>query len=50
MNGDPGAEMWEIAKVKARYFRFLDLKLWDNFRSLFADDATFHHPTIGQFD
>ncbi len=50
MNGHAGAETWEIAKVKAQYFRFLDLKLWDDFRALFTDDATFEHPTIGQFD
>lgn len=41
---------WEIAAVKARYFRFMDLKDWPALRSIFADDAVYHHPTVGQFD
>jgi SnoaL-like domain len=47
---DAGADAWAIAAVKARYFRFIDLKDWDGFRSLFTDDAVFDHPTIGTYD
>jgi hypothetical protein len=30
----------EIKKLKARYFRFLDTKQWDELRALFVEDAT----------
>jgi hypothetical protein len=29
----------EIKNLKARYFRFLDTKDWENFRSIFTDDV-----------
>jgi uncharacterized protein (TIGR02246 family) len=32
-------DLEEIKQVKARYFRFLDTKRWDDWRALFADDA-----------
>ena len=35
----------EIKILKARYFRFVDGRDWDNFRTLFADDAVFAPPT-----
>ena len=41
---------WQISVVKARYFRYMDLKQWDDFRGLFTDDATFEHPVMGRFD
>ena len=28
-------DLYEIQKLKARYFSFLDLQDWDNFRDLF---------------
>jgi hypothetical protein len=31
----------EIRQLKARYFRLLDTKQWDEFEALFAADATF---------
>ena len=33
--------MEEIRLLKARYFRLLDMKQWDEFETLFAPDATF---------
>lgn len=47
---DAGSDLWAIAAVKARYFRYMDLKQWEDMRKLFTDDATFDHPTIGRFD
>jgi hypothetical protein len=35
-------QLWEIEQIKqlkARYFRFLDTKQWDLYRSTFSDDA-----------
>jgi SnoaL-like domain len=34
-------DRWEIAELKARYFRIVDEKDWDAWRGLFTDDATF---------
>jgi hypothetical protein len=34
-------DRWEIAELKARYFRIVDEKDWDAWRELFTDDATF---------
>lgn len=31
----------EIKRLKARYFRYLDLHWWDELRALFTDDAEF---------
>lgn len=44
------SDFWAVAAVKAQYFRFIDLKQWDDFRGIFSDDATFNHPTIGTYD
>ncbi|QZY48238.1 nuclear transport factor 2 family protein [Mycolicibacterium austroafricanum] len=38
-------EIEAIKQLKARYCRFLDIKDWDSWRSLFADD--FHSDTAG---
>jgi hypothetical protein len=47
---DPSpADFIAISTVKARYFRFLDTKQWDQFRALFSDDAELDYPTLGQF-
>ena len=34
----------DIKFLKARYCRFVDLKLWDDFEQLFLLDATFEAP------
>ena len=31
-------DLYEIQKLKARYFRWMDLRLWDEFRDVFTDD------------
>ena len=35
----------EIKKLKARYFRCVDMKLWDQFSDVFTEDATAHFAT-----
>ena len=50
MTAVTGCDHWEIAAVKAQYFRFMDLKQWTELRGIFADDAIFDHPTVGRFD
>jgi hypothetical protein len=32
------ADLLEIEKLKARYFRYMDTKQWDRFRQVFTDD------------
>jgi hypothetical protein len=32
-------DLEEIKKLKARYFRFLDFKNWDGYRSIFTEDV-----------
>ena len=41
---DPGrwADVYEIQKLKARYFRFLDTKQWERFGELFTEDLKFY--------
>ena len=34
----------EISQLKARYLRFVDLKLWHNLKALFTPDATLFFP------
>ena len=41
MDIDTWMEIEEIKKLKARYFRTMDLKLWDEFAEVFTEDATF---------
>ena len=36
-------EIEEIKKLKARYFRLLDKKLWDEWRDVFTEDAVLRH-------
>jgi hypothetical protein len=39
---DDAARLWEVEQIKqlkARYFRFLDTKQWQDYRSTFTDDA-----------
>lgn len=38
-------DVWEIQQLKARYFRTMDLKLWDEFRDVFTDDLKFYFDT-----
>jgi hypothetical protein len=44
------ADYWAVVALKARYFRFMDLKQWPELRGIFGDDATFDHPTLGKFE
>jgi hypothetical protein len=36
------ADIWALQQLKARYFRYLDTKQWDNWRQLFTDDMVFY--------
>jgi SnoaL-like domain len=35
------ADLYEIQKLKARYFRCMDTRDWEGFRGVFADDLVF---------
>lgn len=42
------SDLYEIQRLKARYFRFMDLRMWTEFRGLFTDDMELyveHTPT-----
>ncbi len=43
MKQDKLIEIEEIKKLKARYFRFMDKKLWDELGSVFAEDASLQY-------
>jgi hypothetical protein len=46
---DPATALWEIEQIrqlKARYFRLMDTKLWDEWRSLFTDDMRFWNDNL----
>jgi hypothetical protein len=32
------SDLYEIQRLKARYFRFMDLKMWDQFKDVFTED------------
>ena len=36
------ADRYEIEKLKSRYFRAVDTRLWDGLRDLLTDDMTFY--------
>lgn len=38
MNLQQLSDVWEIQQLKARYFRCMDLRMWDEFRDVFTDD------------
>ena len=38
MDASQLSDLYEIQKLKARYFRCMDLRLWDEFRDVFTDD------------
>ena len=40
MTGPQLTEIEEIKKLKARYFRFMDKKLWGDWGDVFTEDAT----------
>jgi len=40
MNNDNAADIEAIKQTKARYFRYIDTKRWDDFAQVFADNAT----------
>jgi SnoaL-like domain len=50
MSPDVGLESWAVAATKAKYFRFTDIRRWDDCRSLFTDDASFELPLLGKFE
>jgi len=39
-------EIEQIKKLKARYFRLMDMKLWEEWGEVFAEDATVHVVTM----
>jgi hypothetical protein len=41
MTFDRQADLYAIQQLKSRYFRYLDTKAWDLWRSLFTDDLVF---------
>lgn len=38
------AEIEAIKRLKARYFRYMDTKMWDRWADLFTEDCTLHNP------
>jgi len=38
MNVQQLSDLYEIQLLKARYFRYMDLRMWDEWRNLFTDD------------
>jgi hypothetical protein len=46
MDDDSGwarmADVYELQKLKARYFRLMDTRQWDGFRDLFTEDLKFY--------
>ncbi|OHV32457.1 MULTISPECIES: nuclear transport factor 2 family protein [Pseudofrankia] len=44
------SDLYEIQRLKARYFRFMDLRIWDEFRDVFTDDLELYieHTTTPQ--
>lgn len=41
-------EIEAIKQLKARYFRFMDVRDWDGLAATLAQDVDFDHPTIGR--
>ena len=41
MNTQQLSELYEIQRLKARYFRLMDTRQWDEWRDLFTDDLKF---------
>lgn len=44
------ADLEEVRRLKARYFRYVDTKRWDRLRDLFDDAATFDGFAFGPTD
>jgi hypothetical protein len=42
MDAERLTDLYEIQKLKARYFRCMDLRLWEEFRDVFTDDLEFY--------
>ncbi len=42
MDAQQVPDLHEIHLLKARYFRFMDTRQWDKFRTLFTDDLTYY--------
>jgi hypothetical protein len=41
MNTQQLSDLYEIQRLKARYFRHMDLRQWDEWRDVFTDDLLF---------
>lgn len=50
MGSDEAAETLAIAATKAKYFRLLNTRRWDEISSLFTDDVQYELPLLGKFD
>lgn len=42
MNAEQLVDLYEIQKLKARYFRAMDTKQWEELRDVFVDDLQFY--------
>jgi hypothetical protein len=42
MESERSADVLSIEQLKSRYFRYLDTKQWDRWRTLFTDDLVFY--------
>lgn len=42
MDGERVSDLLAIHRLKARYFRYMDTKQWDAWRTLFTDDLIFY--------
>ncbi len=43
-------EIEQIKKLKARYFRLMDMKLWEEWGKVFTEDATVHVITMADLE
>jgi hypothetical protein len=43
MNVQQLSDLYEIQRLKARYFRYVDTKQWDKYRDLFTEEVDFGH-------
>ena len=48
MSSNSLEEIEQIKKLKARYFRLMDMKLWDEWAAVFTEDATIRVITTAQ--
>jgi hypothetical protein len=43
MNVQQLSDLYEIQRLKAKYFRYVDTKQWDKFRDLFTEEVDYGH-------